>query len=154
LKRWPCAIDADLPVETRLIKSISPLGKRRESCDTVPAPSIAFADLEGDSSPDRENWPLWLMFAFMFALYQDLSMRIDAIDFEKLKRGRINVERAKAIVFLPPLDQRSPAHRLDLVIIRIVTALHNDDMLDVPDRAGASIVQHTGAFSHGPMPAR
>jgi hypothetical protein len=87
----------------------------------------------------------------MFMLHQHPSYWIDPIDLERLKRAAIEVKRIQFIVFAATLGQCAAAHSFDFTIIWIVPALHDDYMLDVSDRAGAPVVQHTCTLARNAM---
>jgi hypothetical protein len=89
----------------------------------------------------------------MFTLQQHPSAWIDPIDLERLKRVALDVKRLESIVRASALGNSGPTHGFDLTIIWIVSALHDDYMLDVSDRARRPVVQHTCAFAHNAMPA-
>jgi hypothetical protein len=89
----------------------------------------------------------------MFMLHQHPLGWIDPIDLERLKRIAIEVKRIESIVGVPALGKGVPTHGLDLTIIWMVPAFHDDYMLDVSDRAGGPVVQYTCAFTHNTMPA-
>jgi hypothetical protein len=51
------------------------------------------------------------------------------------------------------LGQGAAAHRVDFVLIRIVPTFHDDDMLDMMDRAGLPVIEHAGALSRHALAA-
>jgi len=90
----------------------------------------------------------------MITLYQNFSGWINPIDLKRAKRVPIEVKGFESVVGVPAFRKRVPTHGFDFALIRNVAALHDDYMLDMPNRAGVLDIQHTCSFAHNPISPR
>lgn len=86
---------------------------------------------------------LFLISPFVFTFHQHFSDWVNTIDFKRLQRLAIDVKRVQPVVCASSLRERLPTHGFDLKIVWIVSALHNNYVLNVLNRAGGAVIQHT-----------